>query len=321
MNKFAMLFPGQGSQHIGMLSSFFYNKKNNILKNTFNEASDYIHYDLLKLIQEGSIFKLNQSQYTQVAILTASFALYRLWNHKKGISPSFMSGHSLGEYSALVCSDSIEFLDALKIVFLRGKIMQKMIQNKSYLMQAVIGVEKKIIQNTCTIVSKQTRQIVSLASINSNDQIVISGEESAVRAVSVICKKLGAKHIITINLKIPAHSILMKPVSKKIEKIFNVINIKQPKIPVINNVDVKIENTKKNIKNALLKQIYSTVRWKEIIDFIKSKKILTMLEIGPNKILTNLNKKDHNILSLNTNNEKNFLYAFQEINLKKNEDK
>lgn len=143
MTAFAMLFPGQGSQYVGMLSSFFYNKKNNIFKNTFDEASDYMHYDLFKLIQEGPSLILNQSQYTQVVILTASLAIYRFWNDKKGISPLLMSGHSLGEYSALVCSNAIKFSDALNIVFIRGKLMQKITQNKPTLMQAIIGIDKK----------------------------------------------------------------------------------------------------------------------------------------------------------------------------------
>lgn len=157
-------------------------------------------------------------------------------------------------------------------------------------------------------------QIVSLASINSHDQIVISGDESAVNKAIIYCKKLGAQNIFKININVPAHSILMKPISKKIKKILNMITIVQPKIPIINNVDVKIENNTKKIINALIRQIYSTVRWKETIDLIKSKNILTMLEIGPNQILSNLNKKDKNITSLNTNNLKNFLIAFKKIN-------
>ncbi|WP_044005638.1 ACP S-malonyltransferase [Buchnera aphidicola] len=154
MNLFTMLFPGQGSQYIGMLSSFFY-KKNNIFQQTFDEASEYIHIDLFKLIQEGPEFKLNQSKYTQVAILTASVAIYRFWNNKNGRSPSFMSGHSLGEYSALVCSDSIKFSDALKIVFLRGQLMEEAVINRPSLMQAVIGIDKKKVQAACLVRSKK----------------------------------------------------------------------------------------------------------------------------------------------------------------------
>ncbi|QIE02058.1 ACP S-malonyltransferase [Buchnera aphidicola] len=314
MTEFAMLFPGQGSQYVGMLSSYFNTKTNNIFKDTFNEASDYIHYDLLKLIQKGPKLTLNQSQYTQASILTASLAIYRFWNYQKGILPLFMSGHSLGEYSALVCSNSIKFSDALNIVFIRGKLMQKITQNKSTLMQAIIGIDKKKIEHICTTVSN--KKIVSLASINSNDQIVIVGDECAVNKASINCKKIGAQKIFKMNLNIPAHCILMKPISQKLKKILKITNIISPEIPVINNVDVKIEHSKKKIINALIRQIYNTVRWKEIIDLIKSKNIFTMLEIGPNQILTNLNKKDQNINSFNTNNLTNFLIAFNKINYK-----
>ncbi|QCI17744.1 ACP S-malonyltransferase [Buchnera aphidicola (Acyrthosiphon lactucae)] len=156
MTLFAMLFPGQGSQYIGMLSSFFY-KNNNIFKNTFDEASEYININLLKLIQEGPEFKLNQSKYTQVAILTASVSIYRFWNNKNGRSPSFMLGHSLGEYSALVCSNSIKFSDALKIVFLRGQLMEEVTINRPTLMQAIIGIEKRKVQKSCLVVTSKKK--------------------------------------------------------------------------------------------------------------------------------------------------------------------
>ncbi|WP_284443035.1 ACP S-malonyltransferase [Buchnera aphidicola] len=150
MTLFAMLFPGQGSQYVGMLSSFFY-KSNNIIQKTFNEASEHIHINLLKLIQEGPKIKLNQSQYTQAAILTASVSIYRFWNEKNGRSPSFMLGHSLGEYSALVCSGAIEFSDALKIVFLRGQLMEEATTNRPTSMQAIIGIDKKQVQMACLV--------------------------------------------------------------------------------------------------------------------------------------------------------------------------
>jgi len=166
---------------------------------------------------------------------------------------------------------------------------------------------------------KIKKKIVSLASINSHNQIVISGDASAVYKASLKCKKLGAKYTFKLNVNIPAHSILMKPISQKLRKILKTITINPPKIPIINNVDVKSENTSKNIKNALIRQIYSTVMWKDIIEFIKTKKKYVMLEIGPNKILTNLNKKDKNLISFSTNNFKNFLIAFKKINKGKNE--
>ncbi|ADP67324.1 ACP S-malonyltransferase [Buchnera aphidicola] len=156
MTLFSMLFPGQGCQYIGMLSSFFY-KNNKIFSNTFEEASEHIHLDLFKLIQEGPLLKLNQSKYAQVAILTSSVSIYRLWNNKNGKNPSFMSGHSLGEYSALVCSDAIQFSDALKIVFLRGQLMEKITINRPTLMQAIIGIDEKKVQSVCCLLKSKKK--------------------------------------------------------------------------------------------------------------------------------------------------------------------
>lgn len=316
MTLFAMLFPGQGSQYIGMLSSFFY-KKNNIFKETFDEASQYINYNLLKLMQKGPKKKLNESKYTQPVILTASVSIYRFWQKKSGKFPSYMSGHSLGEYSALVCSNAMQFSDALKIVFLRGELMQRTTVNRPSLMQAITGIDKKIVEIACLIASK--KKVASIASINSNNQIIISGDKIAVQKAGLYCKKYGAKHVFNINVNIPAHCEILKPVANKLKEILKTININQPKIPIINNVDVKSENFSKNIKNALIRQIYNTVRWKEIIDFIILKKTFIMLEVGPSKILTNLNKNNKDILSFCTNNLKNFSIALKVINIGNNE--
>ncbi|AYN24719.1 ACP S-malonyltransferase [Buchnera aphidicola] len=315
MNSFAMLFPGQGSQHTNMLCSFF-QKKNNIFKKIFDEASECINYNLLKLIKNGAKKKDDYYKYIQSAILTSSIAIYQFWKEKNGRCPAFMSGHSLGEYSALVCADAIKFSDALKIVKLRSKLMQRTIINKPSLVQAIIGLDKIIIENICL---QHSEKVVSIASINSKNQIIVSGDKSAVHEVGVSCKKNGAKYVIKLNINTPIHSSLMKPVAEKMQYLLQSIKIKTPKIPVINNVDVICEKSEKKIKKALVRQLYSTVRWKEIIDLIKSKKIFTMLEIGPNKILTNLMKKNHSITMFNTNNLKNFLIAFKKIHKKNNE--
>lgn len=306
-----MLFPGQGVQYINMLSCFF--KKEKLFQNTFNEASEYIGCNLIKLIQEGPLKKINNSTYTQPIILTASIAIYKFWKKCNGKNPSFMSGHSVGEYSALVCANALKFSDALRILSLRGKYMQKVTLNRSYLVKAIIGLNKNIIKKIC---KKYTSNTVSIASINSDNQIIISGDNIHVHQASVDCKKKGARCILDVNLNIPVHSDFMKPVAKKIQHILKNIEIKKPKIPVINNVDVKCEQNSKNIKKALIKQVYKTVRWKEIIDFIQSKNIFTMLEIGPNKILTNLNKKNINLIALNTSNNKYFFQALKVINYK-----
>ncbi|WP_187308313.1 ACP S-malonyltransferase [Buchnera aphidicola] len=310
MTLFAMLFPGQGSEYIGMLSSFSYN--NYIIKHTFNEASDYIKFNLLKLVKEGPKEKLNQNQYKQSAILTTSVAIYRLWRNKYGKIPSLISGHSLGEYSALVCAKSIKFSDALKLVFLRGILMEKTSINRPVLMKAIIGLDQKKVEKACSIASKNG--IVSIASINSLNQIVISGDAKAVCEASLYCKNIGAKNILRLNINVPAHCKIMKPVSKRLKKMLDRIPIYSPIIPIINNVDVKIEYSEKNIKTALIRQIYHSVKWNNIINLIQLKKIFIMLEVGPNKILTNLNKKNKNIISLHTDRLNNFLQAFNYIN-------
>lgn len=306
-----MLFPGQGVQHINMLSSFL--KKEKIFQNTFEEASEYIGCNLLKLTQEGPLKKINNSKYAQPIILSSSIAIYKFWKKYNGKNPSFMSGHSLGEYSALVCSNALKFSDALKIVTFRGQYMQQITFNRLCSVKAIIGLNKNIIQKIC---QKYLYKTVSIASINSNNQIIISGDQKDVHEASLDCKKNGAQYIFDINLNIPVHSNLMKPVAKKIEYILKNIKIKTPQIPVINNVNVKCEKNSKNIKKALIKQIYTTVRWKEIIDFIQSKKVFTMLEIGPNNTLTNLNKNNINLTSLHTSNQKFFLQALKIINKK-----
>ncbi|CAL4323679.1 ACP S-malonyltransferase [Buchnera aphidicola] len=310
MKTFAMLFPGQGVQYINMLSSFF-KKNNKIFEKKFHEASEYINYNLLSIFQEKK--NINNYQYIPLAILTSSIAIYEFWKEKNGPLPKLMSGHSLGEYSALVCSNAIKFRDALKIVNLRSKLMQDVIINKPSLVLAIIGLEQMIVKDIC---SKYSPKIVSIASINSEDEIIISGDKSAVYEAGKNCKKRGAHRILKLNINIPIHSILMKPIAKKLQVLLKKIKIKPPIIPVINNVDVICETNEKKIKNALIRQVYNTVRWKEIIDLIKSKNILTMLEIGPNKILTNLVKKNKNITALNTNKLNSFLVALKKINMK-----
>lgn len=310
MTLFAMLFPGQGVQYTNMLSSFF-KKNNKIFKKKFNEASEYINYNLLNVIQEKR--NINNYQYMPLAILTASVAIYEFWKEKNGKFPTLMSGHSLGEYSALVCSNAIKFDDALKIVNLRSQLMQNVIVNRPSLVLAIIGLEKMIVKDIC---AQYSLKVVSIASINSENQIIISGDKSAVREAGKNCKKKGAQHVLPLNINIPIHSILMKPIAKKLQCLLKNIQVKKPTIPVINNVDVMCETSEENIKNALIRQIYNPVRWREIIDLIKSKKIFTMLEIGPNKILTNLIKKNNKITTLNTNDLNNFLIAFKKINIK-----
>lgn len=316
MNLLSMIFPGQGSHYIGMMSDF--NVKNLIIKNTFNEASNILGYDLLKLIQYGEKKELNQTWKTQPALLSCSIAIYRLWLNQGGEKPKLIAGHSLGEYTALVCSQVINFTEAIKLVEYRGKLMHKYFPNNIGSMKVIIGLNHNLIIQACKECSY--KKIVEPVNFNSPEQVVISGHKEAVEKAGNICKKMGAKLVLELPINIPSHSSLMKDISIKLKIKLEKMKFKKPKIPFVNNVDVKIENNPKFIKNALVRQIYSPVLWMDIINFM-SNKVKYFLEIGPNKILTNLsNKINKNIISIAINSEKNLLHTINKIKKKDKND-
>lgn len=289
MESFAILFPGQGSQSIGMMSNF----QNNIeVKNIFNESSEILGYDLWKLIQYGTEKELNQTSKTQPALLASSVAIYRNWLKYNNKKPKIFAGHSLGEYTALVCSDVINFSDAIKLVELRGKFMQEvlLLNNKKGSMKAIIGLNSELVIKACKEVNKINQEVFAV-NFNAPKQIIISGYEKAVEKASNLCKKMGAKLIVNLPVNIPAHSPLMKSAAKKLELELNKINFNKPNIPIVNNAYIKCEKKSKKIINALVKQMYYPVYWTKIIKFIKNKNINFFLEIGPGNVLTNLIKK------------------------------
>lgn len=300
MINFGMIFPGQGSQFVGMLSSFI--KEFSLVKKIFIQSSDILGYDLLNLIQNGPREELDKTYKTQPAILASSFAIFKIWKNKTEKMPIVMAGHSLGEYSALVCSGAIDFQSALKLVEFRGKLMQKCVLNKKGFMYAIVGLNSSLVSKFCEQNSRD--QIVSISNFNSLNQVIVSGEKKALLNVINLCKLAGAKRIIRLPISVPAHCKLMKSISKKFSRKLNKINFCKPKIPVVNNVDVKIEYSVELIKDALVRQMYSPVRWMDLINFIvNKKKIHLLLEIGPNKILSSLNKdiiKSIDSISVNT---------------------
>lgn len=299
MIDFSMIFPGQGSHFIGMLLDL--SKKFKIVKSIFNCSSDILGYDLFHLIQNGPEKDLNETCKTQPAILTASYAIFKIWEEKNGRMPKIMAGHSLGEYSALVCSGAIDFESAIELVKLRGELMQKSILNKKCSMCVIIGLDSSLVVKLCNENSK--KEVVSVANFNSHNQVVISGEENAVKKVIKLCKIFGARKIVLLPISVPSHCFLMKSASEDLKIKLDTIKFKRPKIPVVNNVDVKIEYFDELIKNALIRQLYSSVRWVDVINFIvHKKKINFFLEIGPKKVLTSLNKcinKKINSISVN----------------------
>lgn len=288
-----MIFPGQGCQKIGMLKPF---KEFSIIKNIFNESSEILKYDLWKIIENGPYEILNKTEITQPAILTTSFAIWKIWKNLSGENPQFMAGHSLGEYSALVCANGLSFSDAVKIVALRGKFMQESVNNQKCATSAIIGLSSKTIHQICKQYSNS--EIVSIANFNSPQQIIISGYKSSVIQVMKTCQDYGAKYVKVLPINIPSHSCLMKPAAKKLSKFLDTIKFLQPKIPIISSIDNKIQNDPKKIKKTLIRQIYSPILWNKTIQYLINQKIYSFLEVGPGNVLSKLIKDFFHISNL-----------------------
>jgi [acyl-carrier-protein] S-malonyltransferase len=296
-NKLAFIFPGQGSQSVAMLSEF---TGNSIIENTFNEASEALGYDLWQLTAEGPAEKLNQTNFTQPALLTSSVALWRLWLSKSEIKPDVMAGHSLGEYSALVCAGVISLSDAVKLVEKRGELMQACVPVGTGAMAAVIGLADTEIINACELA--QQGEVVSAVNFNSPGQVVIAGQKAAVERAAQLCKDAGAKRVLPLPVSVPSHCALMADAATKLAEELNKIKFSSPKINIINNVDVVKEQSEDAIKAALVRQLYSPVRWSETITQIVSDGITKVIEIGPGKVLQGLNKRiDKSILGASMN--------------------
>lgn len=293
MTIFAIIFPGQGSQKVGMLTELA--SHNSIIKETFSEASSVLGYDLWNLIQIGPVEKLNQTHYAQPALLASSVAIWRLWKQKNGKQPILFAGHSLGEYSALVCSGSLDFMSAIKLVRLRGIFMQEAVPLGEGSMSAIIGLNNSDVIDACQQAKQE--QIVAPASFNSPDQIVIAGHTAAVERASILCKKAGAKYILPLPISIPSHCLLMKKAAEKLSKELDLVVLSHPQIPFINNVDVCLESNPKNIKQALIRQMYNPVRWYETIEYLANQGVDILLEMGPGHVLTKLNKRMINTIS------------------------
>ncbi|MXP51002.1 ACP S-malonyltransferase [Pantoea sp. SoEX] len=306
MTQLAFIFPGQGSQYVGMLSDFI--EKYSIARQTFQEASNILGYDLLRLVNQGPYEHLNCTWKTQPAILTSSIAIYRIWKQEGGKKPILMAGHSLGEYSALVCAGVIKFTDAIQLVEFRGKIMQELVKTRIGAMHAIIGLDEITIKRICK--ENKKNQVVSIANFNSQDQFVIAGDKEAVCRTSIACKLLGA-YVKPLMVSVPSHCILMRSAAKKLEIRLQEIKFAKPSISIINNVDVKIEYNEYAIRKALIRQMYSAVRWLEIIKFItKTAGITRLLEFGPGKILSQLNKRiSKNLNSIAINDTSSLVIA------------
>jgi [acyl-carrier-protein] S-malonyltransferase len=287
MTQFAYVFPGQGSQTVGMLAELA--AENPQVEATFREASDALGYDLWQLVQQGPAEELNKTWQTQPALLAASVAIYRVLQSKNAVQPSMMAGHSLGEYSALVCAGVLNFADAIKLVELRGKLMQEAVPEGTGAMQAIIGLDDASIRKACE--ESAQGQVVSPVNFNSPGQVVIAGNKEAVERAGTACKAAGAKRALPLPVSVPSHCALMKPAADKLAVALEAITFSAPSVPVVNNVDVKCETEGAGIRSALVRQLYSPVRWTESVEFIAAQGVEQLLEVGPGKVLTGLTKR------------------------------
>ncbi|HEJ7931746.1 ACP S-malonyltransferase [uncultured Serratia sp.] len=287
MTQFAFVFPGQGSQTVGMLAELA--AQFPIVEETFGEASSALGYDLWQLVQQGPAEELNKTWQTQPALLAASVAIFRVWQQQGGNAPALMAGHSLGEYSALVCAGVLDFKAAIRLVELRGKLMQEAVPEGTGAMYAIIGLDNDAIAKACE--ESAQGQVVSPVNFNSPGQVVIAGNKEAVERAGAACKAAGAKRALPLPVSVPSHCALMQPAADKLAVALQDITFNAPQVPVVNNVDVRTENDPEAIRSALVRQLYSPVRWTESVEFIAAQGVTSLLEVGPGKVLTGLTKR------------------------------
>lgn len=283
----AFVFPGQGSQSLGMLAELGAEKP--VIVETFKEASEALGYDLWKLVQEGPEEQLNQTDKTQPAILTASIALWRLWLEEGGARPAFVAGHSLGEYSALVAAGSLSLKDAVRLVERRGQLMQEAVPAGHGAMAAILGLDDADVVAICAEAAED--EVVSAVNFNSPGQVVIAGNKAAVDRAIELCKAKGAKRALPLAVSVPSHCALMKPAAERFAEAVNAIEWKAPQIPVVQNVTAAVAADLAALKQDLLAQLYQPVRWVECVQTLAANGAVNLVECGPGKVLAGLNKR------------------------------
>lgn len=296
MNKqLAIVFPGQGSQAVGMLAELAGTHAE--VQATFAEASDVLGYDLWALTQHGPEADLNQTDRTQPAMLAAGVAVWRVWCKQGGAMPAFMAGHSLGEYTALVCAGSLAFTDGIRLVAERGRRMQTAVPAGVGAMAAILGLEDDQVRQACAEAAQD--DVVQAVNFNSPGQVVIAGHKAAVERACEQAKALGAKRAVPLAVSVPSHSSLMRPAAEAFAAILATTEISAPRIPVIHNADVRAHTSPDSIRDALIRQIHNPVRWVETVRYLATQGVTRIVEAGPGKVLVGLNKRiDKNIVAV-----------------------
>ena len=286
-NTLAIVFPGQGSQTVGMLNELY--QQHDVIKTTFAEASAALGYDLWALVANGPEADLNETHRTQPALLTASVAVWRLWQQQGGATPAYFAGHSLGEYSALVCAGVLTLADAVKLVEKRGNYMQQAVPAGVGAMFAIIGLDDAAIVKACADAAQG--EVVSPVNYNSPGQVVIAGHKAAVERAGELCKAAGAKRALPLPVSVPSHCALMRPAAEQLVTDLAELHFNNAVIPVVNNVDVAIATDAAAIKDALVRQLYSPVQWTQTIEWLAAQGVTEVLELGAGKVLSGLIKR------------------------------
>lgn len=285
--SFAIVFPGQGSQSIGMLSALA--AEYSVVKKTYAEASVVLGYDLWDTVQNGPEEKLNSTDVTQPAMLAAGIASWRVWQEMGGAIPALMAGHSLGEYTALTAAGSLNFADAIALVQKRGQLMQTAVPEGEGAMAAILGLDDDAVRSVCSQAAEA--DVVEAVNFNSPGQVVVAGSRAAVERAIVMAKEAGAKRALLLPVSVPSHCALMHAAAEQLDETLAGINIHSPVIPVINNVDVVQESSPESIRDALVRQLYQPVRWMESVQKMASMGVTRLVECGPGKVLVGLNKR------------------------------
>ncbi len=284
--KLAFIFPGQGSQSIGMMNGY---EAFPIVRDTFVEASDVLKQDLWQLVTQGSAEELNLTVNTQPVMLTAGVAVYRAWNAAGGMVPAFMAGHSLGEYTALVASGALSLAEALPLVRYRAQSMQEAVAEGVGGMAAILGLDDDVVRSVC--LEAAGGEVLEAVNYNSPGQVVIAGNKAAVERGMELAKVKGAKRALPLPVSVPSHCALMRPAAEKLKQYLQNVQVKTPEVPVLHNADVMSFNDGEQIKNALTRQLYSPVRWVETIQAFAQEGVTQLVECGPGKVLAGLNKR------------------------------
>lgn len=285
--KIAFAFPGQGSQSIGMLAAL--GESAAVVRETFAEASQALGDDLWALAQQGPEEKLNDTRWTQPVLLTVGVATYRAWLAAGGAQPALMAGHSLGEYSALVCAGALSLADGVQLVAERGRLMQEAVPAGTGAMAAILGLDDDAVRAACAQAAQG--DVVEAVNLNAPGQVVIAGGKAAVERAIEACKAAGAKRAVALPVSVPSHCALMRPAAEKLAVRLQEINLALPAIPVVNNADVSVAASVDAIRDALVRQLFSPVRWVESVSKLANDGAQVIIECGPGKVLTGLNKR------------------------------